>query len=90
MKRGVAGIYKAEWEGDWEVRGVLTFPGTSIAPPITTTSFALRNVSESMDAAIARLVNGPTATIVMVSFSFSRRSRSISSAAERLEGVKRA
>lgn len=48
-----------------------TFPGISIAPPITTTSFARRNVSGSSAAARARFVSGPTATIVTVSGSFS-------------------
>jgi hypothetical protein len=53
-------------------------PSTSIAPPITTTSLTLRKVSVSSAAANARLVRGPTATIVMVSRGFSLRSRRIS------------
>lgn len=57
----------------------LTFPGTSTAPPMTTTSLALKNVSGSVAAAMARLVRGPIATMVIVSASFSRRSRNISS-----------
>lgn len=47
--------------------------------PMTTTSFARRNVSGSSAAARARLVKGPIATMVMVSLSFSRSKRSISS-----------
>jgi len=42
----------------------LTFPGTSTAPPITTTSFTLANVSTSSSAANAKFVSGPIATIV--------------------------
>jgi len=49
----------------------LTFPGTSTAPPITTTSFTLANVSLSSSAANARFVSGPIATIVMLSASCS-------------------
>lgn len=50
---------------------LLTFPGASTAPPMTTTSFALKNVSGSSAAANAKFVIGPTATIVTVSGSFS-------------------
>lgn len=63
----------------------LTFPHSSTLPPITTTSLTRRNVSGSLAAARARLVSGPTATIVIVSESFSRSNRRISSLAGTLE-----
>lgn len=65
----------------------LTFPGASTAPPITTTSLTLKNVSGSLAAAIARLVKGPTATMVMVSGSLSLNSLSISRHEGSNEGV---
>lgn len=68
----------------------LTLPHSSTFPPMTTTSLALRKVSGSRAAARARLVNGPTATIVMVSGSFSRSKRSISSLAGALEASNKA
>lgn len=67
----------------------LTFPGASMAPPMTTTSFTFKKVSGSCEAAIARFVNGPTATIVIVSGSFSLSRSSITSCAGLSEGVKR-
>ena len=70
----------------WEW-GKRTFPGMLTVPPMTTTSFARRNVSGSIADARARLVNGPTATMVTVSGSFSRSTRSISSCAGRLDGT---
>lgn len=63
------------------------FPSTSIAPPITTTSFAFRNVSGSSAAARARFVKGPTDTIVIVSTGFSRSRRRISLCAGVTEAV---
>lgn len=54
------------------------FPGTEIAPPMTTTSFTRRKVSGSVAAAMARFVRGPIATIVIVSGGFSWRRRRIS------------
>lgn len=62
-------------------------PVSSIAPPITTTSLARRKVSGSVAAAIARLVDGPIATIVIVSGSFSRNNDKISSWAGFLDGM---
>lgn len=67
---------------------MLTFPGLFTAPPITTTSFTLKNVSGSLAAARARFVNGPTATRVTVSGSFSRRMWRISSCAGFFEAMK--
>lgn len=64
-----------------------TFPGLSIVPPMTTTSFTRRKVSGSWAAANARFVKGPTATIVTVFSSFSFRTRRISSAAGCLDGM---
>lgn len=55
---------------------------------MTTTSLTFRKVSGSVAAAMARLVSGPIATMVMVSGSFSLSSRSISSCAGFKEGVK--
>lgn len=72
-----------------EQKGYLTFPGASTAPPMTTTSFTLRNVSGSCAAAIARFVSGPTATIVIVSGSFSLSKSSMTSCAGLSDGVKR-
>lgn len=63
------------------------FPGQLIVPPITTTSFTRRKVSGSSAAAIARLVKGPTAIIVIVLGSFSRSSRKISLCDGDLEAV---
>lgn len=66
--------------GGWakEGRRERTFPWTSMAPPITMTSLARRNVSGSTDAARAKFVKGPIATRDMVSASFSRSIRRIS------------
>lgn len=61
-----------------EVSEELTFPVASTAPPIVTTSFALRNASGSSVAARAQFVSGPMATMVIVSGSFSRKILSIS------------
>jgi hypothetical protein len=44
-----------------------------MAPPMTITSFAFRNVSGSSEAARARLVSGPSATMLIVSGGDSRR-----------------
>lgn len=63
------------------------FPGTEMAPPITTTSLARRKVSGSEEAAVARFVSGPMATIVIVSGAFPRRRRRISWCAGVWEGV---
>jgi len=68
-------------------RGV-TLPSQSIAPPITQTSLTRKNVSGSSAAARARLVRGPTATIVIVSSGFSFKSRRISWWAGRVDGIK--
>lgn len=54
---------------------------------MTTTSFTRRNVSGSSEAAIARLVKGPTAIIVIVLGSFSRSNRKISLCDGTLEAV---
>jgi hypothetical protein len=74
---------------DKNERKVLTFPGASIAPPMTTTSLTLRKVSGSFAAAIARLVSGPTATIVTVFGSFSAKISSITSWAGFKDGTNR-
>ena len=66
----------------------LTFPGASIAPPMTTTSLTLRNVSGSFAAAMARFVSGPTATMVIVPGSFSLNKSSMTSCAGLSDGVK--
>ena len=55
----------------------LTFPGLSMVPPITTTSFALKQVSGSSAAANAKFVKGPTATMVTVSHGDSLRMSNI-------------
>ena len=68
-------------------RGVHTFPGLLIAPPITTTSLTRRKTSGSAAAASAKLVCGPTATKVTVSGSFSRKVWSISRYAGRVDGI---
>ena len=53
-------------------------PGTPIAPPMTMTSLTLRKIPGSSAAARARLVNGPIATMVMLSVGLSLRMRRIS------------
>ena len=53
-------------------------PGSSMVPPMTTTSLAFRNVFGSSAAAMAKVVNGPIAIKVMVSAGFSLRMRRIS------------
>lgn len=55
---------------------------------MTTTSFTRKNASGSSAAASAMFVNGPMATIVIVSGSFSRRRRRISRCEGSWEGVK--
>ena len=62
-------------------------PGSSMEPPMTTTSLAFMNVFGSSAAAMAKFVNGPIAINVMVSAGFSLRMRSISWDERRLEGV---
>ncbi len=75
-RRLVTGIALAQGGSGKEI--TLTFPVASTAPPIVTTSFALRNASGSSAAARAQFVSGPMATMVIVSGSFSRRILSIS------------
>lgn len=80
-------LCQPRWWSDGNVK--LTFPGASMAPPMTTTSLTFKKVSGSCEAAMARFVNGPTATIVIVSGSFSLSKSSITSCAGLSEGVKR-
>lgn len=49
------------------------FPGSAIAPPMTSTLFARRNVNGDSEAASARLVNGPMAMMSTVSVGLSSR-----------------
>lgn len=69
------------------VGGVVTFPTSCTAPPITITSCTRRKVSGSVAAARATLVMGPMTTSLIVSGSFSRRRRRISRWAGVLLGV---
>jgi hypothetical protein len=69
--------------------GERTFPGASTAPPMTTTSLTFKKVSGSLAAAMARFVNGPTATMVIVSASCSFSKSSMTSHAGLSDGVKR-
>ena len=62
-------------------------PGSSMVPPMTTTSLAFMNVFGSSAAAMAKFVNGPIAIKVMVPAGFSLRMRIISWDEGRLEGV---
>ena len=63
-------------------------PGSSMVPPMTTSSLAFMKVFESSAAAMAKVVNGPIAIKVIVSAGFSLRMRRISWAEWRLDGVK--
>lgn len=66
----------------------VTFPSSSMVPPMMMTSFTLRNVSTSSSAASARFASGPTATIVIVSGLFERRSSRIFLCAGTAVGMK--
>ena len=63
------------------------FPATLIAPPMTNTSFARRKVCRSWEAAIAKLVKGPSAIRVMVSGGFDASSVKISSGENFVDGT---
>ena len=64
-------------------------PGSVIAPPMTTSSFAFIKVTGSWAAARAKVVKGPRAMRVVVLGGFEERMSRISVGAGRCDGVKR-